>query len=88
MTSSTSAPTVGRPNFFPWIWPLLSPGIDPLPDDGSLELREDPAHLEHGFASRGRGVDPLLMEVQVNSKRVQFCQELKGILKGSSEAVY
>ena len=52
-------------------------GPNPFPDDGSLKLREDTAHLEHGFAS-GRGcVYALLMQVQVDFLALfpSFCAE-------------
>jgi hypothetical protein len=41
--------------------------LHPLHDHGPLELGEDAEHLEHGLASRRRGVEPLLVEVEIDA---------------------
>jgi hypothetical protein len=35
-------------------------------DHSALKLREATTHLEESFASRGGGIDTLLMQVEVN----------------------
>ena len=45
-------------------------GADALADNGALELREDAQHLEHRLARRGRRIQPLLMQEQVDAQRM------------------
>ena len=40
--------------------------FDPLPDHDALELGKHAAHLKHGLASEGRGIDPLLVEIKID----------------------
>lgn len=61
--------------------------IDPLPDDGSLELGENTAHPEHRLACRGRGVDSLLMEVQVDAQGVQLRQRGQQVFQGTPQTI-
>ena len=46
------------------------PGLDALTDHRALELGEHAHHLEQRLACGCRGVHALLMEEQVNPKRV------------------
>ena len=50
----------------------LQPRLDPFLDHGPLELGEHAHHLEQGLPCRCRGVDALLVEVEVNPKGVEF----------------
>ena len=58
-----------------------------LLDDRALKLGEYPHHLEHGLAGRGRGVEALLMQEQVDPERVQFRQERDEVLQASPEPI-
>jgi hypothetical protein len=59
----------------------LQAGLNPLDDDGALELGEDAHHLEQRFAGGRAGVDALLMHVQLAALRVDFAQNSKEVLK-------
>jgi hypothetical protein len=48
------------------------PGTNALLDHRALELGKDAHHLKHGLAGRGRGVEALLMQEQVDPQGVQF----------------
>jgi hypothetical protein len=53
----------------------LSPrhaGQHALADDGAFELSKHAEHLKHGFACWRSRIETLLMEVQLDPKRVQF----------------
>jgi hypothetical protein len=49
----------------------------PLPNHGALELGKNAHHLEHGSAAWGRGVQPLLMQVQINLLGMKLGQQFK-----------
>ena len=51
------------------------PGVDAFTDHLALELGEDAAHLEHGTAGGCRGVDRLLMQVEIALQRLQLHEE-------------
>jgi hypothetical protein len=53
----------------------------------SLELRKDAHHLEHSLAGWRGGVEPLLMQEQVYTERVQLGQEADEVLQAASEAI-
>ena len=52
-----------------------------LLDHSALELGENAAHLEHGFAGRDSSVDALLVQVQTNTFGVNLAQESDRVLK-------
>jgi hypothetical protein len=51
------------------------PGADALLNHCALEFGEHAHHLKHGLACRRRGVDPLLMQEQIDVERMQLGQE-------------
>jgi hypothetical protein len=55
--------------------------IDPLPDHRALELGKDPHHLEERFARWGRGVDALLMQIELDALRVNLPKEANEMLQ-------
>lgn len=61
---------------------------DPLPDHGPLEFGEDAEHLEHHPAAGRRGIEPLLVQIQIDVLRLGFVQEGDQIGKAAAEAVY
>jgi hypothetical protein len=61
--------------------PLLDHG------HGALELREDATHPEHGLAGRGGGVDPLLMQVEINPLRVDVAEEGDQVLEAAAQTI-
>lgn len=48
---------------------------DSLPDHGPLEFGEDAEHLEHHPAAGRRGIEPLLVQRQIDVLRLGFVQE-------------
>jgi hypothetical protein len=52
---------------FDLILGALQPSIDARADSRALELGKGTRDLEHEFARRGRGVDRLLIEVQIDA---------------------
>ena len=61
---------------------------DALLNHSAFELGEHAAHLEHGFAGGRGGVDPLLMQVEVNTLRVDFAKEGDKVLLRPTEAIH
>jgi hypothetical protein len=59
-------------------------GAHPLLDHRPLELGEDPHHLEHGLASRRRGVEALLVKEEVDAQGVQLTQEPHEVLQAAA----
>src|SRR5215469_4005042 len=49
----------------------LEASVDALPDHAALKLGERAADLKHQLASRCRGIDRLLVEVQINAAGLQ-----------------
>jgi hypothetical protein len=43
--------------------------MDALADHSALELSEGSGNLEHQLSRRGRGIDRLLIEVQIDATR-------------------
>src|SRR4051812_16769672 len=68
----------------------LGPGkscIHPLPDDAALELGEHAEHLKHRPSRRRAGIERLLMQIKIASKRPQLRQEPDQILKAAAEPI-
>jgi hypothetical protein len=84
---SVLASIVGRPSLLPLCASTIEAGLDPLPDHGALEFGEHAHHLKHRFAGRRRRIEPLLMEHEVNSERVQLEQEADEILQGAAKPI-
>jgi hypothetical protein len=61
--------------------------VDPLTDHLPFEFGEDTAHLNHGTTGRRRGVERLLVELQVTAHRLQFTGEADEVLKTAAEPV-
>src|SRR5579883_25076 len=61
--------------------------FDALDDDGALELGENAHHLEHRFPRRRAGIEPLLMQVQIDALGVQLAEEADEILQRAAEAI-
>jgi hypothetical protein len=53
-------------------------GADALLDHGALELGEHPHHLKHRFAGWRRGVEALLVQVEVDLERVDLIYVSEG----------
>jgi hypothetical protein len=53
----------------------------------ALELGEDAEHLEHGSSGRRRGVEALLVEVEIAADGVQLVEETDEILQRAAEAI-
>jgi hypothetical protein len=45
----------------------LKPGMDSLADHAALKLGKGAGNLKHKLSGRRRGVDQLLVEVQINA---------------------
>lgn len=52
----------------------LQSGLDPLADHRAFELGKYATHLKHGFAGHGRGIDALLVEVQIDALGLEIRQ--------------
>ena len=53
----------------------LGPGkasADPFLDHGLLKLRENAHHLKHGLSGRRRGVEALLVQIEVDLQRMDL----------------
>jgi hypothetical protein len=51
------------------------PRLHPFHDHGPLELGEHAEHLQHGLVGRRRGVEPLLVEVEIDAPGSQLAQQ-------------
>jgi hypothetical protein len=60
---------------------------DPLLNHRPFELSENAQHSEHGFAARRCRVEALLMEEQVDLKRVQFGQEADEVFERTTQPI-
>src|SRR5262249_30342565 len=60
---------------------------DSFLDHRPLEFGEYAHHLEHGFACRRGGVEPLLMQVEIDPQGVNFRQEADEVLKAAAEPI-
>ena len=56
-------------------------GDHPLLDQRALKLGERAKHLKHRLAGRRRGVEALLVQVQLDPERVQFGEEADKVLQ-------
>jgi len=65
--STTSVLAGRRPSRFPWLRARVRTAFDPLGDCGALELGEHAHHLEHCFPRQGAGVEPLLVEMEIDT---------------------
>ena len=63
------------------------PRTDTVLDHSPLELGEDTEHLEHGTTGRGRRVDPLLVQIEIDTFGVQLAEKPNQILKRPAEPV-
>jgi hypothetical protein len=61
--------------------------LHPFLYHGPLELGEDAHHLEHYFAAGCRGVDALLVQIQVNAEGVKLFQEANEVLQRPTPAI-
>jgi len=59
-------------------------GHHALSDDRALELSEDAERLKHCLAGRRRGVEALLMQVQLDPERVQLGEEGDEVLQAAA----
>ena len=50
-------------------------------------IGKDAEHLEHGLAGRGRGVEALLMQEQIDLERVKLGQETNEVLQAAPETI-
>jgi hypothetical protein len=79
--------TVRRPNCFPSARARANPVIT-LSRICSLELSEHAEHLKHGATGRGRRIEPLLMQEQINALGMKVRQEAQQVRKGSTEPIH
>jgi hypothetical protein len=63
------------------------PSVDAFANDAAFELSEDAEHLEHGFASGGRGVEPLLVKEQINAFIVKALQDSEQVRQRSAQPI-
>src|SRR6185436_1843498 len=64
----------------------LSPrqtGVDAIADHAAFKLGEHAAHLKHRATRWGRGVERLLVEVEIASNGLKFVQEADQILQAA-----
>src|SRR6516225_6950489 len=64
------------------------PRADSFGDHRALKLRKHTHHLKHGLAARRRGVQALLVQEQIDPKRVQLGQEANKILQAAAEPIH
>src|SRR5262249_15345234 len=62
-------------------------GSDALLDHGPLELGKHAHHLEHRLSGRRRGVEALLVEIEIDLERMNFREEFHQILQRAPEAI-
>jgi len=55
--------------------------MDPFLNNRALELGKYAEHLKHRLAGRRRGVEALLVQVQLDPERVQFGEEADKVLQ-------
>jgi hypothetical protein len=84
--------TLGEPSYVPphGSQPRPRPpqaSAHPLLDHRPLELGERAHHLEHGLASRRRGVEALLVQKEVDAECVQLGQERDQVLQAAAQAI-
>jgi hypothetical protein len=84
---SSSGASRGSAELLALAYGPLKAGTDPFLDHGPFELGKYAHHLKHCLAGRRRGVEPLLMQVEVNPQRVNFGQEADQVLQAASEPV-
>jgi hypothetical protein len=70
----------------PWPWPRHA-GHHTLADDRALELGKHAEHLKHRLAGRRRGVEALLMQIQLDPERVQLGEEGDEVLEATAETI-
>jgi hypothetical protein len=63
------------------------PGTNALLDDRALELGKDAHHLKHRLAGRGRGVEALLMQEQIDPQGVQFGEKADQVLEAAAQSI-
>src|SRR5262249_51571219 len=66
----------------------LEASIDPADDHGPFELSEDAQHLEHGLARWRRGVDALLVQVEIDTCSVYLTQERHEVLERAAKTIH
>jgi hypothetical protein len=77
----------GSPEPFAFGLRPLKPSTDPFLDHRSFELSEDAHHLEHRLTGRRRGVEALLVQIEVDLGRVQLGQEGDKVLQAAAETI-
>jgi hypothetical protein len=60
---------------------------DSFLDHGALELGKHAHHLKHRLTGRRSGVEPLLMQEQVDAKGMQLRQEGDQVLQAAAEPI-
>jgi hypothetical protein len=60
---------------------LRSLSTTSLDDHGALEFAEHAEHLEHRLTGWRAGIDPLLMEVEIDAFGMQFAEERDQLLQ-------
>src|SRR6516165_7100468 len=65
----------------------LKASVDALPDHAALKLGERAADLKHELAGRRRGVDRLLVEVEIDAAGLQRLDGAQQVDQASSDAI-
>ena len=63
------------------------PSHDTFPDHGAFKLGKHAKHLKHRAAGRRGGVEPLLMQIQVDALGVEFLQDADQVDQRSAEPI-
>ncbi len=78
-----------RPTSNPSLFPRPSKAsIHPFADYGPLELGEHAHHAEQGASGWRRGVHSLLVQVEVDTKRVYLVEEVYEMLEGTAQPIH
>jgi hypothetical protein len=87
MRSTTLAVIVGRPSSFTLAPCPRKASLDPLDDNGALELGKDTHHLKHRLSDWRAGVDTLLVEVKIDALGMQLAEKCDQLLQSATEPV-
>jgi hypothetical protein len=87
IATSVAALMVGRPSRLTLGASPLKACLHSLPDHGAFELGKHAHHLKHRLAGRRGGVEPLLVEHEIDPEGVKFGQEADEIPKRASQPI-
>jgi hypothetical protein len=67
MRFTTSLLTGRRPSRFPGLCARERPAFDAFHDHGALKFAEHAKHLKHRLSGWGAGIDPLLVQIEIDA---------------------